>query len=91
MQPSGQLNDHGEDTVIVPTSTSQTCQSLCVQTRTASAEVPAGPMAIHSSHVSVPGLCNFPFNLYNTVGFPCNPCSGEETEAGTIAMSAAAS
>lgn len=61
----------------------QTCQSLCVQTRTVPGEVPAGPMAIRISHVSVLGLRDFPFNIYNTVGFPSNPCSGEETEAGT--------
>lgn len=66
----------------------QTCQSLCMQTRTVPGEVPAGPMAICISHVSIPGLRNFPFNIYNTVGFPCNQCSGEENEAGTFVSAA---
>lgn len=47
-------------------------------------------MAIRISHVSVLGLRDFPFNIYNTVGFPSNPYSGEETEAGT-SVSAASS
>ena len=58
-----------------------------MQARTAS----AGPMAMRISHVSVLGLRDFPFNIYNTMEFPCNSCSGEETEAGTTAVSAAAS
>ena len=62
-----------------------------MQTRTASAEVPAGPKAMRMSHVSMLGLGDFPFNIYNTMEFPCDSCSGEETEAGTIAVSAAAS
>lgn len=61
-----------------------------MQTRTVPGEVQAGPMAIRISHVSVLGLHDFPFIIYNTVGFPSNPCSDEEAEAGT-SVSAASS